>query len=115
MIELDKLSKQEKSELLSQDEVVTWFRKTAEQGYAEAQYWLGLCYYLGDGVTQDYNQAVAWYRKAAEQGYANAQESLSVCYYFWLGCDAERIRGFVLVSQGSSAGPCICKRMGAMP
>ena len=85
MIELDKLSKQEKSELLSQDEVATWFRKAAEQGYAEAQYWLGLCYYLGDGVTQDYNQAVTWYRKAAEQGYANAQESLGVCYYFGWG------------------------------
>lgn len=48
----------------------------AEQGYADAQYSLGLCYAKGDGVPQDYKQAVYWYSKAAEQGLAEAQESL---------------------------------------
>ena len=60
------------------------FKKTlqaAEQGYAKAQFNLGLMYYNGQGVRQDYTQAVQWYRKAAEQGDAEAQYNLGVMYY----------------------------------
>ena len=53
---------------------------TAEQGYANAQYNLGLMYKNGDGVVQDYAEAVKWYRLAAEQGYANAQYNLGLMY-----------------------------------
>jgi TPR repeat protein len=42
----------------------------------ESQYSLGLKYYNGDGVVQDYGQAVAWYQKAAGQGDASAQTNL---------------------------------------
>ena len=59
------------------------FKKTlqaAEQGYAKAQFNLGLIYYNGQGVRQDYTQAVQWYRKAAEQGDAKAQYNLGVMY-----------------------------------
>ena len=35
-------------------EAVNWFRKAAEQGYAQAQYKLGVMYDEGLGVTQDY-------------------------------------------------------------
>ncbi len=59
---------------------VYWYRKSAEQGYATAQFNLGLCYYNGQCVSQDYNEAVKWYRKAAEQGHARAQYSLGYCY-----------------------------------
>jgi hypothetical protein len=47
-------------------------RPLAEQGYAPAQFDLGVMYTLGHGVF-DYAEAVRWYRKAAEQGYAPAQ------------------------------------------
>ena len=43
-------------------------RPLAEQGIADAQYNLGVMYYNGWGVPQDYSAAVSWYRKAAEQG-----------------------------------------------
>ena len=46
----------------------------AEQGHAEAQYYLGLRYYYGRGVDEDYNEAVKWFRKAAEQGHPKAQD-----------------------------------------
>ena len=39
--------------------------QAAGQGYAKAQFNLGLMYYNGQGVRQDYTQAVQWYRKAA--------------------------------------------------
>jgi hypothetical protein len=50
-------------------EVVKKYRKAAEQGHAEAQYRLGLCYREGFGVAKDEIEAVKWCRKAAEQGY----------------------------------------------
>ena len=52
----------------------------AGQGNAKAQYNLGVVYYEGNGVTQDYEQAVKWTRLAAEQGYADAQYNLGVMY-----------------------------------
>ena len=59
------------------------FKKTlqaAEQGFAAAQYNLGVMYDNGQGVRQDDAQAVQWYRKAAEQGHAKAQYNLGVAY-----------------------------------
>jgi TPR repeat protein len=38
------------------------------QVYASAPYNLGLMYYNGKGVRQDYAEAVKWYLLAAEQG-----------------------------------------------
>ena len=55
-------------------------RQKAELRDVDAQYTLGLGYYLGKGVAQDYSQAVTWFRKAAKQGYAPAQFNLGVMY-----------------------------------
>ncbi len=60
-------------------QAVYWYRKSAEQGVAEAQYSLG-SYKNGYGVAKDDTQAVYWYRKSAEQGNAAAQHNLGVCY-----------------------------------
>ena len=49
------------------------YKPLAEQGYAWAQYGLGVMYHEGNGVPEDYAKAVHWYTKAAEQGYAEAQ------------------------------------------
>ena len=61
-------------------EAVKWYRKAAEQGNAQAQNNLGVCYENGEGVTQSYSEAVKWFRKAAEQGQVNAQHNLGWCY-----------------------------------
>ncbi len=52
----------------------------AAQGNAKAQSYLGLMYYDGWGVPQDYAEAVKWWRKAAEQGYGEAQFNLGYMY-----------------------------------
>ena len=59
---------------------MSWWRKAAEQGYAGAQYNLGLMYYHGKGVSQDYEEAASWVRKAADQGDAAAQNNLGSMY-----------------------------------
>ena len=61
-------------------EAINIWKPLAEQGHADAQYNLAVCYYNGTGVVQDYYAAVSWYRKAAEQGQANAQSRLGTCY-----------------------------------
>ena len=55
-------------------------RLGAEQEYAASQYSLGVMYYNGEGVPQDYAEAFKWCRLAAEQGYASAQRALGVMY-----------------------------------
>ena len=57
-------------------QAVKWYRKAAEQGFAEAQYNLGEMY----AVNQDYKQALKWLTKAAEQGIAHAQNNLGLMY-----------------------------------
>ena len=55
-------------------------RRQAEQGDAAAQYNLGMLYYEGHGVTQDYATARHWWEQAAAQGNAWAQYRLGVLY-----------------------------------
>jgi hypothetical protein len=52
----------------------------AEQGDAQAQYYLGVLYFKGEGVPQDYGQAREWWLKAAAQGHAIAQFNLGRLY-----------------------------------
>ena len=56
-------------------------RAKAEKGDAVAQYKLGRCYAIGQGVATNEVEAVKWIRKAAEQNYAEAQNSLGFCYW----------------------------------
>ena len=50
---------------------VEWYQKAAEQGYARAQFSLGVCYAYGEGVDEDHAVAVEWYQKAAGKEYAS--------------------------------------------
>lgn len=52
----------------------------AEQGYAFAQFNLGVLYDEGKGVPQDDALALKWYQRAADQGLAQAQVNLAIMY-----------------------------------
>ena len=56
-----------------------WHR-AAQQGFFGAQYSLGVMYYEGKGVAQDYKEAVHWYKLAAQQGDHFAQFNLGSMY-----------------------------------
>jgi len=62
-----------------------WFTKAANQGFAPAQFSLGVCCMNGEGVLKDYHQGFLWYTRAAEQGYAPAQTNLGLCYEGGIG------------------------------
>jgi len=66
-------------------EAVGWYRKAAEQGFADAQNNLGGMLQRGLGVLKNATEAVYWYRKAAKQGDAVAQYNLGLMYDDGLG------------------------------
>ena len=51
-------------------EAIRWYRLAAAQGFAEAQFNLGLMYATGEGVPQDDAEAMRWYRLVAAEGCA---------------------------------------------
>ena len=61
-------------------EAFSLWKPLAEQGYALAQYNLGVMHDKGHGVPQDYKEAVKWYRLSVEQGNATAQNNLGLNY-----------------------------------
>jgi TPR repeat protein len=90
-----------RTDLRIREEAEEWFRMGIEfvnkQKYEDAfscferriqlnpdhlptQIMLGVLYYYGQGVAQDYALAAEWNRKAADQGDAGAQNSLGVLY-----------------------------------
>jgi TPR repeat protein len=58
----------------------TAWKAAAEKGSAEAQWLLGRCYFLGEGVKQDLDESVKWIRKSADQGCALAQNNLGLMH-----------------------------------
>ncbi len=57
----------------------------AEQGDADAQNELGVMYFEGKDMEQDYGKAAKWFLKAAGQGHANAQRYLGFMHYHGKG------------------------------
>ena len=57
---------------------VGWYKLSAEQSHAEAQFKLGLFYELDRSIERNRAEALKWYRFASEQGHAMAQFMLGV-------------------------------------
>jgi hypothetical protein len=52
------------------------YKKEAEHGNAEAQYWLGMMYLTGSGITDDSYEALHWIAAASDQDYPPARKML---------------------------------------
>lgn len=62
-----------------------YFQRSAAAGYVPAMSRLGDLYYLGDGVSQDDQQALQWYEKAAKHGFHMAMMQAGRMYYLGRG------------------------------
>ena len=74
------------------------------QDDAKALYNIGLRYFNGDSIAQDYTKAVDWYRKAAEQGNAAAQNHLGECYYYGRGVTQDYTQAVVWYRKAAEQG-----------
>lgn len=57
-----------------------FYKLAAAENHSVAQFRIGLMYYEGQGVPQNYLEAVKWYKLAASQGHPGAQFNLGVMY-----------------------------------
>lgn len=82
------------------------FHQAATQGYAPAQYRLGICYGSGRGRGEDQAVANEWYRRAADQGHKDAQYKLAHSYRVGRGMDADlpaALRWYVKAAEQEDA------------
>ena len=71
--------------LKDEAEAVRWYLKSAELGYSEAQFDLGMRYNMGWGIQKDDVESAKWYLKAAEQGDLASQSVMGNFYEKGIG------------------------------
>ena len=57
------------------------WRTLAKDGYADAQYALGVAYFKGEGVTRDLGESLHWFELAANAGNPQAMFNLGAAYW----------------------------------
>lgn len=62
------------------EQALTWYRKAADQGHAEAAYRLSALYMSGRGVNRDEKTGLTWLLKAADRGFVPAQVTAGSLY-----------------------------------
>ncbi len=65
------------------------FNVAASQGHADAYYFLGRFYGLGDGVSLDFNQALEYYHKGASLGSAKCDYAIGLMHHTGTGVDQD--------------------------
>jgi len=74
-------------------------QQKANDGDAQAQFDLALCYANGTDVEKNLELAFEWHKKAAEQGHVNAQFALGLYYLLskgnWLGVCKQQIKALI--------------------
>jgi TPR repeat protein len=86
----------------SSDTSTADLQKKAAQGVAEAQANLGLLYYDGKGVPQNFATAKRWYEQAAMQGHAGAQNNLGALYEFGHGVKQDSVQAYMWYNVAAS-------------
>src|ERR1700722_586552 len=81
----------------------------AEQGDADAEYFLGKSYAKGDGVPQAYSVAAEYYRKAAEQGHVEAENNLAALYANGQGVNQDWVESDKWLRKAAEAGDAIAQ------
>lgn len=87
-----------------ESELLKSYRKAAENGDADAQYNMSVCYYKM--LTVDYNPAegLKWLRKAAEQGHVEAQYRLGLLYSGGIGVTRDMDKAIEWMRKAAAQG-----------
>jgi TPR repeat protein len=80
------------------------WRPLAEKGEAAAQFNLGLLYYEGQGVPQNFSEAARWFQESAERGYNRAQLNLGNMYAIGRGVKRDYSSSYVWLSLCAAGG-----------
>ncbi len=85
-------------------EAIQWYKKSAQQGHAEAQFSLAYMCEAGEGVEKDMESALYWYKKAALQDLAEAQLRLGILYEEGRGIEPDLSEAFLWYSKAARQG-----------
>ena len=66
-------------------EALKWLMVSAEQDNSSGQYYLGVMYDNGIGISENNKEAAKWFQLSAEQGERKAQNNLGAMYHFGEG------------------------------
>ena len=83
---------------------IAQLRQRAEDGDAEAQFQLGLCYDKGDGIARDAEEALRWYRSAGEQGHALGALNAALLYDSGSAVDRDAVAAADWYRKAADAG-----------
>lgn len=81
----------------------------AQAGDAEAQYYIGDCYYDSEVLPWDLDRAAEWFQKSAENGYAPAMFALGSCYENGEGVDEDVDKAYEWFERGAALGNADCE------
>lgn len=84
------------------------WRPLAEQGVVRAQFNVGLLYYDGKGVPQDYEEAARWFEQAANRGYTRGQYNLGEMYATGQGVKRDYMQAYKWLSLCAAGGNQTC-------
>jgi TPR repeat protein len=69
----------------NEEEAVLWYRKSADQCHPQGQFRLAVCYELGKGIEQDWEEAARLFELAARRGHSEASECLQMLHDMGVG------------------------------
>lgn len=78
--------------------------QAAQNGDANAYYWLGCFYYQGEGTKQNYTEALKYFQKAAQNGDAYSYAWIAKIYYYGNGCAQNYEEAFKWLLKAANAG-----------
>lgn len=76
------------------DSAFSLLLKSANEGYPDAELYVGYCYRDGKGVQKNLYSAFDWFSIAAEQGQYEAQYNLGLCYFSGTGVEKNEALAF---------------------
>ena len=86
------------------DEAIEYLRPSAQNGNPISQFFLGNCYFNGNGVKKSYNEAAKWFYKSALQGVTYAQTLLATLYENGLGVEKDTDEALKLYTWAQNGG-----------
>jgi S1-C subfamily serine protease len=77
-----------------------WWRKAADQGHVDAQFWTATSYKYAN----NFAEAIKWYLKAAKQGHVDSQNNLALCYVLGEGVPKNEIEALAWFNIAAASG-----------
>lgn len=86
------------------NEAAVWYKKAADQNYADAEYNLGSIYEEGKGVDLDEDLALSWYRRGAENGSGSGMVALARFLGKGIACEKDEAEAIFWLKKAAAAG-----------